>query len=503
MTRQARALLLALVILQTLLLTTTARPSLAPVARASAAATPALPVITGNPALDRAERVALEVLGGNQTEVGHRAAPFYKGLWIRDSFAWGMVPDDSGTLSTYAGSELRYWLARQQPDGSWVTFEYSGWYDETPILIAAVLDAYRLTGDIGMVRRALPALRRGWDWLHGRYIDRRHGSSCLLWASVRPQGAHWAADWADQVARPGYNPQLEGLWYRATHAMSALELLAGSQTAAMADAHVASCIARDANTTLWRVDAPAHLDARPLAPFGHYGAVPAGRDYFEVDGNALLVAASVATPSHRASVLGEVAARQRYLLGGDGGGPARVVYGDYAPEDYGAIHNWMAPGRYQSAYWPSVGGLLAIAAARNDDIATSAAVLDGLARRGADLSTGFYEWYAADGTPGGASLYGWGARMYLLALYRAYLGVDDSMSIGHPADLVLRAAPGPGRGALVRLGRHITIVGHGRGRFRYARLDGHIIRSFIISAHALHDGAVLDVYRGEAIGDRR
>ena len=490
MTRQARAFLVVLILLQTLLLTTAARPPLAPVA---------LPVVTGDPLLDRAERVALGVLAANQTEVGHRAAPFYKGLWIRDSYAWGMVPDNSGTLSTYAGSELRYWLAHQQPFGGWITFEYSGWYDETPIMIAAVLDAYRLTGDVGLVRRALPALRRAWSWLHGAYIDRRHGSSCLLWVSLRPKGQHWAADWADQVSRQGYTPQLEGLWYRATHAMAAMELLVGGRKAVKAAdsyARAASCIAYDANTMLWRVDAPAHHDARPLAPFGHYGARPAGGNYFEVDGNALLVAASVATPRHRSTVLDTVAEQSHYLLGGDGGGPARVLYGDYAPQDYGAIHNWMAAGRYQSAYWPSVGGLLAIAAARNDAIGTAEAVLDGLAARGANSETGFNEWYTTDGTPGGASLYGWGARMYLLALYRAYLGVDDSGSIGHPADIVLRAAPGSGRGTLVRLGHHITVVGHGSGRFRYARLNGRLWRSFTVPARLLRDGMTIDVYRG-------
>src|SRR5437763_15506037 len=99
-------------------------------------------------------------------------------------------------------------------------------------MIAAVLDAYRLTGDRGMVRRALPALRRGWAWLRGSYADPRHGSCCLLWVTLRPHGTHWDADWADQVARPGYKPQLEGLWYRATLAMAALECLAGCRTAA-------------------------------------------------------------------------------------------------------------------------------------------------------------------------------------------------------------------------------------------------------------------------------
>jgi hypothetical protein len=85
--------------------------------------------------------------------------------------------------------------------------------------------------------------------------------------------------------------------------------------------------------------------------------------------------------------------------------------------------------------------------------------------------------------------------MYLLALYRAYLGVDDAQSITSPADLVLRAAPGPARGELVRLGMHITIVDHGAGHFRYARLGRRILRTAVIPARLLDNGAVLDVYR--------
>ena len=269
----------------------------------------------------------------------------------------------------------------------------------------------------------------------------------------------------------------------------------GDKAAARSYDRAASCIAQDTNRLLWSVNAPAHRDADPLAPFGHYRAWPAGRNYFEVDGNALLLAAGVATRAQRARVLDAVTAHAIYLLGA---GPARVVYGDYAPQDYGPIHNWMAPGRYQSAYWPSVGGLLAIAAARNDDTTLSSQVLHGLAARNSDAGSAFHEWYTTDGTPNGAATYGWGARMYLLGLYRAYLGVDDAPGTSNPADLVLRAAPGPARGVLVRLGMHITIVGHGSGPFRYARLDGHTLHSFLVPARLLHDGAVLDVYRGRA-----
>ena len=489
MTRRARALLLTLTLLQVLLLATAAsRP---------AYSFPAPTLVTGDALLDHAERVALLVLSSNQRGSAHRAAPFYVAPWIRDSYAWGLVPDDAGTLAAFAGSELQYWLSRQQSFGGWITYQYSGWYDETAIMISAVLDAYRLTGDLSMVRRWLPALRRGWRWLHGAYTSPRQGSRCLLWVALRPTGKHWAADWADQVARQGYSPQLEGLWYRATQAMAALEWLTGHKQAARAYNRETSCIADDANRLLWTVTAPAHRDAPALPAFGHYTAWPPGPGYFEIDGNALLIAAGVAAPRQRTQVLGAVAAHAGYLLGGAGAGPARVVYGDYAPHDYGLIHDRMSAGRYQNAYWPSVGGLLAIAAARNDDTTVAITVLRGLARRASDAESAFNEWYSGDGTPGGATQYTWGARMYLLALYRAYLGVDDEGDMTHPADLVLRAAPGPARGELTRLGRHITVIGHGSGRFRYARLDGRLIRSFVIPASLLHDGSVLEVYRGK------
>ena len=460
-----------------------------------------LPIQTGDATLDAAEATALTTLTVDQAGAPtHRAAPFYSTPWIRDSFAWGMIPDNQGTLATYATTELAYWLGRQQPFGGFISFQYSGWYDETPIIIAAVLDAYRQTGNLTMVRRALPQLEHAWTWMDHSYAValRRHGSSCLIWVDLRPRGAHFAADWADQVARQGYSPQLQGLWLRATRALAALELLTGQPRRAHGYIAAASCITRDINRLLWRVDAPAHLNATPLAAFGHYRAWPAapGRAYFEVDGNALLVATDAADAARRDSVLGTIMANKHYLLGNDGAGPARVLYGDYAPADYAPIHNWIGPGRYQSAYWPTVGGLLAIAAARCDHTTTSLAVLEGLARRDADPTMGFHEWYGGDGTPGGAATYGWGARMYLLALYRAALGVDDSTGLAHPADLTLRASPLEARGELTRLGRHITVIGHGKGQVRYLRLDGRTLHTTIVPAALLHDGSVLDVYRG-------
>lgn len=454
-----------------------------------------LPVRTGDPLLDKAERNAMAVLSANQVGFTHRAAPFYVGPWIRDSYAWGMVPDNRGTLGTYATSELAYWLQKQQPSGAWITFQYSGWYDETPIFIAAVLDAYRQTGDRAMVKRALPALRRAWAWLDHSYVTPQHGSSCLLWVTLHPNYAPIAADWADQVARKGYTPQLEGLWLNATHAMAALELAGDHIKDARPYQTTASCIAHDITRLLWSASAPAHIDAPPLAVFGHFKAAPSPRDYFEIDGNALLLSLGQPDRHDRAAVLKTIMTNAHYLLGAEGGGPARVVYGDYDPEDYSGIHNWMGPGRYQSAYWPSVGGLLAIAAARDDHTATAITVLRGLARTGAAAKGAFNEWYGEDGTPNGAAAYGWGARMYLLALYRVMLGVDDSRSLAHPADLVLRAAPGPANGEMIRLGLHLTIIGHGSGRFVSARIDGKPWTSPNVPARLLHNGSVVDVYR--------
>ncbi len=454
-----------------------------------------LPLLTGDTLLDRAEAVALGVLEANQMGGTHSAAPFYRAPWLRDSFAWGMVPDDAGTLSTFARSELSYWLGQQRPFGGWITLDYSGWYDETPILITAVLDAYRQTGDRAMVHQALPALQRGWQWLNASYVDPKQGSSCLIYAVIRPSGAHWATDWADQVARQGYSPQLEGLWYSATHAMAALELLDGNPAAAAQYAATASCIATDVNRLLWDVSAPAHVDALPLAAVGHYRARPAGRDYFEIDGNALLIANGVADPSQSAAILGAIQKNAGQLLGVDRAGPARVLYGDYAPQDYGPLHQWIASDRYQNAYWPTVGGLLAIAAAHAENPGLALSVLQGLARRAVESGSGFNEWYDSAGQPGGAAFYSWGARMYLLALYRAYLGIDDSDSVFAPADLMLRSAPGAGRADLVRLGRHITIICHGSGRFRYATLGRRVLSSPLIPASLLTDGATLEVYR--------
>ena len=84
----------------------------------------ALPVQTDDPLLNRAEQVALRVLQRNAWHGVHIAAPFYDSAWIRDSFAWGMIPASDlagGALSAYPGTELDYWLARQRPQGDWIT----------------------------------------------------------------------------------------------------------------------------------------------------------------------------------------------------------------------------------------------------------------------------------------------------------------------------------------------------------------------------------------------
>src|SRR5579871_4382037 len=50
-------------------------------------------VETGDPRIDLAERYALYVLGADFNGVAHvAAAGYYVNPWIRDSFAWGMIP---------------------------------------------------------------------------------------------------------------------------------------------------------------------------------------------------------------------------------------------------------------------------------------------------------------------------------------------------------------------------------------------------------------------------
>src|SRR5262249_27310203 len=142
----------------------------------------AVPVVTGNHAIDGAERIALAVLAQNLRHGTHIAAPFYDSAWIRDSFAWGMVPwrgSAASPLSAYSGSELRYWLMRQRQDGLWITNNWSGWYDETPALIAAICDSYLLTGDRRSLRARMPRAERAWSALISTEVHPARGSRYL------------------------------------------------------------------------------------------------------------------------------------------------------------------------------------------------------------------------------------------------------------------------------------------------------------------------------------
>lgn len=388
---------------------------------------PALPVETANPLLNQAEQVALGVLARDTYRGKHLAAPFYDSPWIRDSYAWGMIPwsgPSSGALSAYSTSELQYWLAHQRAGGSWITNIWSGWYDETPIMIAALADSFRVGGDVRMLRAALPRAERAWQWLATTQIDPAAGSSFLIYASVGP---HVAADWADQVARSGYTTGVEALWYHATVAMADMEVALGSARRASRYRAFAAGIRRDINRLLWRVSAPHARNAPATAPTGHYTGWTGVRDYFELDSNFLCILYGIASPVQTAAIERFTMDHKAYLLGlgARPGVPARTVYGDYEPADYASIHYNLQDGRYQNAYWPSLGAMIAMAAAHSGDRALAAAILHRLAV----LFTGTHnisEWYTQDGTASGAVAYQWPARMYLIALYTVYLGLDES-----------------------------------------------------------------------------
>ncbi|HWE62999.1 MAG TPA: hypothetical protein VHB98_14900, partial [Chloroflexota bacterium] len=324
-----------------------------------------LPVQTDDPRLNRAEQVALRVLERNASGGLHLAAPFYNSTWIRDSYAWGMIPwtgSAAGALDTYSGTELWHWLSNQRPDGFWITNSYSGWYDETPIMIAAIADSYRLSGNRRSLRAQLPRAQQAWSALAQREVRLAAGSRYLLFAQIPP---HTAADWADQVARSGYATGLEALWYHATRSMATMEAAVGDARRAARFAAFARGIKADINRLLWRVSVPHARNAPPAGPTGHYTGWLGARDYFELDSNYLCILYGIASHARAADILRFTAAHAAYLLGlgAPRGIPARTVYGDYEPADYARIHYNLADGRYQNGYWPGVGALVAVAGA--------------------------------------------------------------------------------------------------------------------------------------------
>lgn len=445
-------------------------------------------VQSGDPTIDQAERYALAVLGQDFDGTTHvAAAGYYTNPWIRDSYAWGMIPARGGSsLGSYATGELAYWLGREQPFGGWLTAPKSGYYDETAILIAAVLDAYRVDGDLGLVARALPKLEHGWRWLEHSYVRPHMGSTALIYANVPP---HVAADWADQIGRSGYATQLEALWYWATRCLGLMEGLTDHPRQAQFYLAFAARIRADINRLLWTVSAPTALHAQPVAAFGHYRSWLGPRDYFELDSNALCIIYGIADGARAAGIDQFVVEHAGYLLGLEGGSgvPARVVYGDYDPRDYAAKHGRLAPGRYQSAYWPTVGALVAVALARAGDRTTARAIIERLAAAfvsGGDIR----EWYGADGAGQGAPAFGWAARMFIIALYAAYLGVsgyDSAPGMAIAAGIQFRAPLGSGDAAVLYHGRQLTVSVSGAGHSVRVLIGGALQRAAVIPGDLL------------------
>jgi hypothetical protein len=418
------------------------------------------PVHTGDPALDRAEHIALQVLARDTYAGRHLAAPFYNSTWIRDSFAWGMIPwddDGQGTLGAYSTSEIQYWLQRQAASGAWITNVWSGYYDETPEMIAALADSYRLTGDTAALRTNLPRAEHAWSWLAQSEVRPSAGSRFLIFAAVGP---HVAADWADQVARSGYATGIEALWYHATDAMATMERALGRTRQAAMYRTFAAGIKRDVNRILWRTSAPSARNAASVGSTGHYTGWLGPRDYFELDSNYLCILYGIASAAQATAIEGFTTAHAAYLLGTgtSAGMPARTLYGDYDPGDYASIHYDLEDGAYQNAYWPSVGAMLAIAAAQTGDEALARMVLQRLAAL-FTADNGISEWYRQDGTPSGAANYQWPARMFLLALYDAYLGLDERWQTAAAAGRAPATVPCLGAGtALLRVqGRQLQI----------------------------------------------
>ena len=165
-------------------------------------------------------------------------------------------------------------------------------------------------------------------------------------------------------------------------------------------------------------------NAEPVAPFGHYVAWIDGGDvvdYFELDSNFRCLALGIASPKQADSVIAFVRDHPE-LLGGPPGPPAaKVLYGDYEPVHYAAIHDNTGDGRYHNAWWGHVGALVAEGCARHgaEDLARHCLrSLGGALQRGAADGTGLREWYAADGTGHGSEWFQWSARAFLRACGR-------------------------------------------------------------------------------------
>ncbi len=440
----------------------------------------------------------------------HSAGPGYDAPWIRDSFAWGMIPFDVyPQLIPYTNSEIRYWLNTQRNNGQLATVLLSGYYDETSIMISAVLEAYLITGDKRALAERAPALRRAWAWLRG-YVNSQQSQRLiyvpLILQSALPNEPPVAADWADQVARRGFAGQVNMLWYRATQSMALMEATLGNATAAEQYRQFAAGIKSDINRILWTTQAPHARNAPAVGEFGHYRSwIPADRDYFELDTNMQAIVYGIADTSQTTSIISFIRDHADYLLGPQQGAPppAKTVYGDYDPRDYALVQHKLRDGEYHNAYWLPIGSLAARAFARANQHDLTQRTIVGMASafqgQLADARMGSaYEWYGANGKGGGVPAYQWSARTFLHALYRAYLGVEPDWEGRTVENLRVNPTVGGLTARLKHLGKHLTIRTHGEGAYRYAIINGRTeIRGNVIPANLLTDGGILDLYLGQ------
>ena len=468
---------------------------------------PAAILATSSPVLNAARDAALAVLANDLVTrnglAAHSAGPGYDEPWIRDSFAWGMIPNNQASqLAPYTGPELRLWLGRQAASGQWTSNPQSGFFDETAILISAALDAYRVTGDRALLAEALPRLRRGWAWLRGNANGR--DSTYLLWTPLPAAGPRLAlpvaVDWADQVGRRNYAGQLNLLWYRATQSMAVAEHVLGNAGESGRYTAFAAGIRSDFNRLLWTTGRVEARNAAPVSTFGHYRSwYPAERDYFELDTNFQAILYGIADAPQRDSVLDFVSAHAGYLLGTEGGAPpARTVYGDYAPADYAQIRNKLGDGLYHNAYWLSTGGLAAAAYQQAGQPAMQQRLLNGMAAAlTAGQATNYAsEWYDIRGKPGGVPAYQWSARAYLHALYESVAGIDWSEP--NAENLRVMAPTGDGLAQIVHLGKRLRVQTHGSGPLTQVLVDGRSApNATIIPEAVLHDGSRIDIEAGD------
>lgn len=448
-----------------------------------------------DPLLERGTDRALRVL--ERTEMVahahrvHSAGPTYGNPWIRDAFAWGMVPSlVLPTLATYPGDELAFWLSRQGLlDRCWRTDPKSGWFDETPILISAVLDAYRVRGDRRLLDRAYLRLVRAWEALAAQGRRPAEGSRRLLFCALAAWRFPLSTDWADQVARRNYPAHLQALWYRATADLSAIAGLVGDGRGMGRFSAEAEAIREDIQRLLWCHGRPPARNAPEVPATGYFRAWTGGGDYFETDSNLAMVLYGVADRDQAAQILAFVEADG--LLGKEGGpAGAKVVYGDYDPADYlpnPCFRYYMGDDRYHNAYWPSLGGLACQALARlgRGDLVRS--LLRGIAAR-MDDGDGLYEWYGSDGRPGGSRWFQWGARMFLVGLFRGYLGIVPGSD---PEALRLEPCF-PGTARIHHLGLRVLVRITGHGRLEALAVDGVPMSDPEIPGSMLRDGSEIE-----------